>query len=166
MLLGEQPQFRLESFPGGTNIYKLHVNGVDLAIYRAALANNGILVREPEPADYFRGVLLVVNETLVRQSAAKLARVFHPAIERSMSLKNIGVLMAFSTLPSDHDVRMERARLGSMDFPLAMRARLPILHPLGIQFSFPNEAIPPGPVVVQRRHRDGPVRHRDAGTIW
>ena len=76
LLLEKQPQFRLEAFPGGTNIYKLHVDGIDPAKYRAALASNGILVREAEPDDYFRGVLLVVNETLNLRSASGLAELF------------------------------------------------------------------------------------------
>lgn len=79
-ILEKQPQFRGESFPGGTNIYKLHVSGADPATYRAALANNGILVREPEAEDCFQGVLLVVNETLNAPSPSELANLFINAL--------------------------------------------------------------------------------------
>lgn len=75
-ILEKQPQLRLEKLPGGTNIYKLHVNRIDPAKYRAALATNGILVREPEPDDYFQGVLLVVNETLNWKSGSHVAKIF------------------------------------------------------------------------------------------
>lgn len=75
-LLEKHPRFRVEALPRGTNIYKLHVKGVDLQKYVAALASNGIRVPRPNPQEQFQGLRLIINESLNWKSAPELAKVF------------------------------------------------------------------------------------------
>jgi threonine aldolase len=75
-LLEKHPRFRVEALPRGTNIYKLHVKGVDPEKYQAALASNGIHVPRSNPQAQFQGLRLLINESLNWKSAPELAKVF------------------------------------------------------------------------------------------
>ena len=74
--LEKHPRFRVESLPRGTNIYKLHVKGVDPEKYQTALAGNGIRVPRPNPQAQFQGLRLIINESLNWKSAPELAKIF------------------------------------------------------------------------------------------
>jgi threonine aldolase len=71
---------RVEALPHGTNIHKLHIPGVDVKKYRAALEGKGILIQAPAEKQGFHGVLLYVNESLNRRPVAQLARAFLEAL--------------------------------------------------------------------------------------
>ena len=75
-LLEKHPRFRVEALPRGTNIYKLHVKGVDPEKYQAALASKGIRVPRPNPEAQFQGLRLLINESLNGKSAPELVKVF------------------------------------------------------------------------------------------
>jgi threonine aldolase len=79
-LLEKQPRLRLETLPRGTNVYRLHLQGVDAEKFREALARQGIYVGTPEKNQTFRGLWLRVNESLHGRSAAELARAFHDSL--------------------------------------------------------------------------------------
>jgi threonine aldolase len=72
---------RIEAIPGGSNIVKLHLNGIDGAEYRTQLSKRGILVRGPSRD--FHGLLLVVNESLNARSPADIARAFIESLPKS-----------------------------------------------------------------------------------
>ncbi len=77
-LLNQHSQLRIESLPQGTNVYKLLVQGADLAAYQTALKTRGVLLPRPNPR--FAGFELLVNESLHNQNAAALARTFTQAL--------------------------------------------------------------------------------------
>ena len=72
--LEEHKDFRLESIPSGTNIFRLHVPEVDAQKYHANLRGRGVLLQPPRKD--FRGFTVVVNETVSRKSAEELTRIF------------------------------------------------------------------------------------------
>ena len=76
--LEQNPHFRVESIRHGTNIVKLHVNGLDPANFRAALKRRGVLVRAP--SQDFQGFVLVANESLNRLASNQIAAAFVQAI--------------------------------------------------------------------------------------
>ena len=76
--LGELPGMRVEPVPNGSNVYRLHVEGVDLTSFRAALAERD--VRIPGPASGWSGFSLTVNETLARRPVEETAQAFREAL--------------------------------------------------------------------------------------
>lgn len=76
--LQKDSRFRVEGYPGGTNIFKLHVDGADPKRYTAELKSRGILIRRAQrnAPDF----LLFVNESLNRRPADQLARAFMYAL--------------------------------------------------------------------------------------
>jgi threonine aldolase len=77
-LLGQDGRLRVEPIPQGSNIHKLHVNGRDLKAFHTALKARGVLL--PGPSREFTGFELRVNESLYRQRAPELAKVFVQAL--------------------------------------------------------------------------------------
>jgi threonine aldolase len=76
--LGKQPGFRVEEIPHGTNIFSLHVPTEDLARYVGNLKKHEILLAPPRNGA--KALMLVINESLNRQSAGDLAKAFVAAI--------------------------------------------------------------------------------------
>ncbi len=73
-LLAKDSRLRVEGFSGGTNVFKLHVTGVDPKKFQEALRARGVLLRPTgRDAHEFR---LAVNESLNRRPADELARDF------------------------------------------------------------------------------------------
>jgi hypothetical protein len=71
---------RIESVRHGTNVYKLHIEGVNPEKYRAALQKDEIRIRDlSKDGD----LILVVNESLNRRSARELAQSFLAAVVAS-----------------------------------------------------------------------------------
>lgn len=64
----------VEEIPGGSNVFKLHVDGVDPESLRKHLRERGILLPSPNPN--FPGFALAVNETLTRRPVAETAKAF------------------------------------------------------------------------------------------
>ncbi len=79
--LDELPGMWVEPVPNGSNIFKLHVEGVDLASFRAAMIGSD--VQMPGPASGWPGFFLNVNETLARRPAEETARAFREALAAS-----------------------------------------------------------------------------------
>lgn len=73
-------RFRIESFPHGTNIQRLTVDGVDGERYRAALESRGVSIRPPGKESESSSFLLRVNESLNRKAAPDLAKTFIDAL--------------------------------------------------------------------------------------
>jgi threonine aldolase len=74
--------FRKEPITHGSNIFRLHVQGVDAFKYRDCLLKEGIRIQLSRPsndADF----LLTVNESLNRRTATELARSFVGALAAS-----------------------------------------------------------------------------------
>jgi threonine aldolase len=76
--LAADPRFQVQTVPGGTNIRKLLVPGVDPAKFRAALRDRGIFVGGP--GRDFPGFALNTNETVCRRPADELAKMFVDAL--------------------------------------------------------------------------------------
>ena len=76
--LDELPGVRVEPVPNGSNIFKLHVEDVDLTAFHAALAERDVQL--PGPASGWSGFFLTVNETLARQPVEETARAFREAL--------------------------------------------------------------------------------------
>jgi threonine aldolase len=76
--LDELPGMRVEGIPNGSNIFKLHVEGVDLTSFHAAMAERD--VRLPGPASGWSGFFLNVNETLARRPVEETAQAFREAL--------------------------------------------------------------------------------------
>ena len=75
-------EFRVELPPDGTNVYRLHLAGIDPMRYADNLSRQGILVREPDEEADFHGLTLVVNETILRTSVDTLTSHFYDAASR------------------------------------------------------------------------------------
>jgi threonine aldolase len=76
--LEENAHFRVEKVQNGTNLRKLHLPGVDLAKFHAALRAQGVYLGGPSRE--FPGFVLNVNETVCRRPADELAKVFAGAL--------------------------------------------------------------------------------------
>ena len=76
--LEKHDRFRVERIPGGTNIVKLHLSGVDPERYRIALADHGVLL--PPPSPHFAGFQLTINESLNRRTPEELGTIFSDAL--------------------------------------------------------------------------------------
>lgn len=77
-LLARHPRLRVESIPNGSNIHKLLVQGGNLESFQAALKAQGVLL--PRPSREFAGFELRINESLSRESAPRLAKLFAQAL--------------------------------------------------------------------------------------
>jgi len=69
---------QVERVPNGSNVFKLHLDGVSPATVRTRLADRDIVV--PSPAAGFSGFALKVNETLARRSVAETIGAFEEAV--------------------------------------------------------------------------------------
>jgi threonine aldolase len=69
---------RIERVPNGSNVFKLHLEGVDPEVVRRRLAERNVVV--PAPAGGFRGFALKVNETLARRPVTETVTAFSEAI--------------------------------------------------------------------------------------
>jgi threonine aldolase len=69
---------RVEEIPGGSNIFKLHVEEGDPSRLRDALRELGVELSAPNPN--FRGFAVVVNETLARRPVAETVEAFRQAV--------------------------------------------------------------------------------------
>jgi threonine aldolase len=76
--LQENPRFRVELIPNGSNVVRLHVKDVDAVKYRAALESRGVGVSAPNTGGSV--FALVINESVNRRPADELARVFIEAL--------------------------------------------------------------------------------------
>jgi threonine aldolase len=78
-LLGANDAFRIEKLSNGTNIFKLHVKGVDLQKFRQKLRQNNIYIPPPvgKEGDFF----MKTNVTLNRISPEELAKAFVAALQ-------------------------------------------------------------------------------------
>jgi len=76
--LDELSGMRVERVQNGSNIFKLHVEGADLARFRAGLAERDVQV--PGPAAGWSGFALKVNETLARRPVEETAQAFREAL--------------------------------------------------------------------------------------
>jgi len=72
--LSADPRFRIEEIPGGSNSAWLHLRGVDPAEFVQRLSAQNIAVIPPRPQ--WGGLLLMINPTLGRTSAAELSAAF------------------------------------------------------------------------------------------
>jgi len=69
---------RVERVPNGSNVFKLHVDGVSPETVRTRLANRDIVL--PAPASGFKGFALKVNETLARRPVAETIGAFEEGV--------------------------------------------------------------------------------------
>ena len=76
--LDELPGVRVERVQNGSNIFKLHLAGVDLAGCRTALAERDVQL--PGPAAAWSGFALKVNETLARRPVEETIQAFQEAL--------------------------------------------------------------------------------------
>lgn len=73
-LLEENPAFRIEKIPNGTNVFKLHVQTAERNQFREKLKSLGIIV--PSPANDFDGFRMKINPTLLRLGPKEIAKGF------------------------------------------------------------------------------------------
>jgi threonine aldolase len=71
-MVDELPGRRVESFPDGSNIFRLHLEGVDPAAFVARLAERGVVVAPPVGDT----VTLTVNTTVLRRPNEELVDAF------------------------------------------------------------------------------------------
>jgi threonine aldolase len=79
--LNKQAAIRIEPIPGGTNIVKLLLNGIDVKEYQAQLGKRGIQIHGPSPD--FHGTILIVNESLNSRPAAEIAKAFVESLPKA-----------------------------------------------------------------------------------
>jgi threonine aldolase len=70
-------RFRLERIQPGSNLVRLRLQKGDPAAFRARLAEKAISIAAPDPAG---GILVAVNETVLRRPAEEMARDFVSAL--------------------------------------------------------------------------------------
>jgi threonine aldolase len=78
-LIGANDTFRIEKLSNGTNIFKLHVKGVNLQKFRQKLQQKNIHI--PPPAEEEGGFFMKTNVTLNRISPEELAKAFVDALQ-------------------------------------------------------------------------------------
>jgi threonine aldolase len=78
-LIGANETFRIEKLSNGTNIFKLHVKGIDLQKFRQKLQQKNIHI--PPPAEEEGGFFMKTNVTLNRISPEELAKAFVDALQ-------------------------------------------------------------------------------------
>jgi len=71
-LIGTKDTFRIEKLSNGTNIFKLHVEGVDLQKFRQKLRQKNIHIPPQEEEE--GGFFMKTNVTLNRISPVELAK--------------------------------------------------------------------------------------------
>jgi len=76
--LQQDGRIRVEPFPQGTNIYRLHLPKVNTEQYAQSLRKSGVLVRPPRKGS--QELSLFINESLNRRSAPELAKAFLTAL--------------------------------------------------------------------------------------
>jgi threonine aldolase len=74
-----RPPFRVERIPGGSHLFYVKAAGVDLTRVRARLAADRIIASEPMVHENEPALLVGVNETWNRATAARLAEAFQRA---------------------------------------------------------------------------------------
>lgn len=72
--LGDVSGLRVEVIPGGSNLFKLHMEEGDPSVLRSGLREKGILL--PSPNGNFAGFAIGVNETLTRRPVDEIAQAF------------------------------------------------------------------------------------------
>jgi threonine aldolase len=70
-------RFNFEKIPSGSNSFWLHLEGIDPGVFVRNLAKRNIHLIEPRPQ--WDGLLLMINPTISRLSADKLAEAFQAA---------------------------------------------------------------------------------------
>jgi threonine aldolase len=70
-LLSADEHFRIERIPNGTNVFLLHISGINPIKYREALLKKNIEL--PPPAQDFTGFALKINTTLLRANPEDVA---------------------------------------------------------------------------------------------
>jgi threonine aldolase len=70
-------RFHFENIPAGSNSFWLHLKGIDPEIFVRNLGERNIHLIEPRPQ--WDGLLLMINPTIGRMSAEKLAEEFQAA---------------------------------------------------------------------------------------
>jgi len=70
--LRQHGAFTVDRLPSGTNLFRVHVNGVDPAVFQKRLATRGVMLSAPQRDSFLVGV----NETLNRTTAAALTDAF------------------------------------------------------------------------------------------
>lgn len=73
-------RFHIEPFPHGTNIHRFTVDGLDGETFRARLEQRGVLIRKPGKDKDSSTFLLLVNESLNRNTAPALEKSFVEAL--------------------------------------------------------------------------------------
>ncbi len=76
--LNQIPGLRVEEIEGGSNLFKLCVEGTDLTSLRTGLRERGLILPGPNPN--FRGFALGVNETWVRRPVDEMVSAFQAAL--------------------------------------------------------------------------------------
>jgi threonine aldolase len=79
--LNRHDALRVEPLPGGSNIFRLHLKGIDVEKYHARLLEQGIRVRGASKE--FQGLPLIVNESLNFRPANEIAKAFIDALPES-----------------------------------------------------------------------------------
>lgn len=77
-LLQKNDAFKIEKIPNGTNVFKLHVRGTELQIFKNSLKQKNIHL--PSPQKNWNGFTMKINPTLNRTTAESLADVFNEAL--------------------------------------------------------------------------------------
>ncbi len=77
--LADDPRFRFELVPGGSNGVWLHLTGIDPALFVSNLAERHI--RLIPPRSQWRGLLLMINPTATRKTAAEIADAFRESAQ-------------------------------------------------------------------------------------
>lgn len=72
--LKNDSRFRLEKIPAGSNLFWLRLEGIDPDKYVQNMGKRNIILVEPRPG--WDGLLLIINPTIARMSADKLAGEF------------------------------------------------------------------------------------------
>lgn len=76
-LLSKDPHFRIETYPDGTNVFKLKVKTNDIEKFRQKLSEDHILLPPPVTQELFK---LKINPTFNRQSPEYLVNQFRKAL--------------------------------------------------------------------------------------
>jgi threonine aldolase len=75
--LKDDSRFRFEKIPAGSNSFWLRLEGIDPGKYVQNMGKRNIILVEPRPG--WDGLLLMINPTIARMSAEKLAEEFQAA---------------------------------------------------------------------------------------
>lgn len=78
--LKNNTRFEIHRIASGTNIFRLTVKGIEAKIFAENLKNNGVIARAGGPTT--NDLILQVNESLLRSSAAELESIFIKSISK------------------------------------------------------------------------------------